>query len=406
MKEHLRISAQSATCNTLQVAANRDPGHKPILFHRFDFRAAMIFVPVSFVVALFLSSFFIRMARDDAGGRAAARPFMVLLAVMTVQSVVVGLRWGYGMVGLMPLMSVLAASIPPLSFLAFRSLTQQAAGYSVRDWPHALPVLLLLVLNVLWGAPIDAALILIFMGYGVALFWLARHGPDGLSASRLDGALRSYRSLQLMAASLIASSLSDIFISLDFSLGDGRHVPMVVSAFMTVILMLLGFAATLAEAGSARDNDDDGKNSGAGEKAAKPESDTAGERSATEDDARIAQALDALMRDKELYKDVELNLSKLARRLGLPVRSVSNAVNRVHGISVSQYVNNYRVSAACQLLADTDQQITTIVFESGFMTKSNFNREFLRVTGQSPSAWRQHHTSSNQYSASQDRQQV
>ncbi|OLP45499.1 helix-turn-helix domain-containing protein [Rhizobium oryziradicis] len=344
----------------------------------------MIFVPVSFVVALFLINFLIRMARDDADGRATVRPFIVLLAVMTVQSVVVGLRWGYGMVVMMPLMSVLAASIPPLSFLAFRSLTQEAAGYSVRDWPHALPILLLLALNLLWGAPIDAALILIFMGYGVALFWLARHGPDGLSASRLDGALRSYRSLQLMAASLIASSLSDIFISLDFSIGDGRHVPIVVTAFMTVILMLLGFAATLAEAGSARDNDDDG----AGE--APQDSEAAvDERSATADDARIAHALDALMRDKALYKDVELNLSKLARRLGLPVRAVSNAVNRVHGISVSQYVNNYRVSAACQLLVDTDQPITTIVFESGFMTKSNFNREFLRVTGQSPSAWRQ-----------------
>lgn len=343
----------------------------------------MIFVPLSFVVALFLISFLIRMWRNDTDARATARPFMVLLAVMTVQSVVVGLRWGYGMVALMPLMSVLAASIPPLSFLAFRSLTREATGYRLKDWPHALPVVLLLALNLLWGAPIDAALILIFMSYGVALFWLARHGPDGLSASRLDGALRSYRSLQLMAASLIASSLSDIFISLDFSIGDGRHVPTVVSAFMTVILMLLGFAATLAEAGSARDNDDDG----AGD--APQDSEAAIERSATADDARIAHALDALMRDKALYKDVELNLSKLARRLGLPVRAVSNAVNRVHGISVSQYVNNYRVSAACQLLVDTDQPITTIVFESGFMTKSNFNREFLRVTGQSPSAWRQ-----------------
>lgn len=28
------------------------------------------------------------------------------------------------------------------------------------------------------------------------------------------------------------------------------------------------------------------------------------------------------------------------------------------------------------------------MFEVGFLTKSNFNREFLRVTGKSPSAWR------------------
>ncbi|MBB4954529.1 AraC-like DNA-binding protein [Agrobacterium vitis] len=344
----------------------------------------MIFVPLSFVVALFLISFLIRIWREDAEDQPAARPFMVLLAVMTLQSFVTGLRWGYGITAVMPMMAVLAASIPPLSFLAFRSLTEQARGYTWRDWPHALPVLLLLLLTVVWGAPIDVALIVIFMGYGLALLWLARLGPDGLGASRLDGALRSYRSLQLMAATLIMSSLSDIFISLDFSISDGRHVPAVISAFTTVMLLLLGFAASLAESGSARDEPDGSDERAPMDSPHPPPS----ERNPSEDDARIAEALHAIMRDKALYKDVELNLGKLARRLGLPVRAVSSAVNRVHGVSVSQYVNTYRVGEACRLLSETDQPITSIVFEAGFMTKSNFNREFLRVTGKSPSEWR------------------
>jgi AraC-like DNA-binding protein len=346
----------------------------------------MIFVPISFVVALLLVSFIIRIWRDDEEARPAAMPFLLLLLVMAVQSVVVGLRWGYGMTVVMPLMSVLAASIPPLSFLAFRTLTERVHGYVWKDWPHALPVLLLLVLNVAWGAPIDAALILIFLGYGLALFWLARLGPDGLSASRLDGALRSYRSLQVSAATLIASAMSDIVISLDFALGDGRHVPVLITAFMTVILFLLGLAASLAEGSSARDG---------GDLATEPEL-TEGEihgplsvvRTASEEDARIAAALDAIMQEKALYKDAELNLGKLARRMGLSVRAVSNAVNRVQGISVSHYVNNHRIAEACRLLAETDQPITTLVFEAGFLTKSNFNREFLRVTGKSPSQWR------------------
>lgn len=32
--------------------------------------------------------------------------------------------------------------------------------------------------------------------------------------------------------------------------------------------------------------------------------------------------------------------------------------------------------------------VTTAMLESGFQTKSNFNREFRRVTGQSPANWR------------------
>lgn len=57
-------------------------------------------------------------------------------------------------------------------------------------------------------------------------------------------------------------------------------------------------------------------------------------------------------------------------------------------ISVSQYVNGYRVQAACELLEAGDEPISAVMFEGGFLTKSNFNREFLRVTGKSPSAWR------------------
>ncbi len=94
------------------------------------------------------------------------------------------------------------------------------------------------------------------------------------------------------------------------------------------------------------------------------------------------------MTEKRLWSDTELNLARLARRLGAPARAVSEAVNRVHGVSVSHYVNNHRIGEACRLLRDTDLPVTRILFEAGFMTKSNFNREFLRVTGESPSEWR------------------
>jgi AraC-like DNA-binding protein len=88
---------------------------------------------------------------------------------------------------------------------------------------------------------------------------------------------------------------------------------------------------------------------------------------------------------------IPASISALAWRLGLPARAVSQAVNRVYGMSVSQYVNNFRVAEACRLLTQTDMPVTRIVFEAGFMTKSNFNREFLRVTGASPTAFRAAH---------------
>ena len=58
-------------------------------------------------------------------------------------------------------------------------------------------------------------------------------------------------------------------------------------------------------------------------------------------------------------------------------------------MNVPQYVNTFRIRDACRMLEETDVPITGIVFEVGFTTKSNFNREFQRVTGLSPSAWRE-----------------
>jgi AraC-like DNA-binding protein len=64
------------------------------------------------------------------------------------------------------------------------------------------------------------------------------------------------------------------------------------------------------------------------------------------------------------------------------------AINRVRRQNVSQYINGYRIEEACRLLRETDKPVTSVMFEAGFETKSNFNREFRRATGASPAEWR------------------
>jgi AraC-like DNA-binding protein len=97
------------------------------------------------------------------------------------------------------------------------------------------------------------------------------------------------------------------------------------------------------------------------------------------------------MQSRELYRDPELNLGRIARRMNLPARRVSIAVNRVHGASVSQYVNGFRIRAACRMLETTDEPVTRLMFDCGFISKSNFNREFLRVTATKPTDYRRRH---------------
>ena len=80
-------------------------------------------------------------------------------------------------------------------------------------------------------------------------------------------------------------------------------------------------------------------------------------------------------------------LARLARRLGLPAKVLSAAVNRTAGENISRHVNARRIRHACDLLGQ-GENVTAAMLASGFNTKSNFNREFLRVTGKTPSVFR------------------
>ncbi len=58
------------------------------------------------------------------------------------------------------------------------------------------------------------------------------------------------------------------------------------------------------------------------------------------------------------------------------------------GMTFGKYMNNYRVEKAAQLLKDTDDTITEVVFKSGFGSIKTFNRVFKQTKGCSPSAYK------------------
>lgn len=58
------------------------------------------------------------------------------------------------------------------------------------------------------------------------------------------------------------------------------------------------------------------------------------------------------------------------------------------GMTFGRYINNYRVEKAAQLLKDTDDTITEVVFKSGFGSIKTFNRVFRQTKGCSPSAYK------------------
>ena len=114
-------------------------------------------------------------------------------------------------------------------------------------------------------------------------------------------------------------------------------------------------------------------------------------KSMSDEEAReIFERWQNLVTERELYKkEGGLTLDQAGRMLVIPARQISQAINRVYGGSFSQYLNDCRVKSAQALLRNNaDMPITTLMFEAGFSTKSNFNKEFLRVTGLTPSEYR------------------
>lgn len=337
----------------------------------------VLFIPLPFVVALLLVVMFIVFFRSGDDVRT-NRAFLALIALCAAQSVLVGLRWGYGVNAVRYVLPVLAACLPPLVYIAFRGLMRVGAD-SRRAMLASLVFspLLIVVLEFALPVAIDLALILIFVGHAAALLLLGGRGPDGLDEAQFASVASAHRALIIAAMALCVSALFDLLVFLDFEWAHGENVAVLVSNANLFGLLLIGLMAALA-----------GK-SKAPQTAAEPAEELPPPSEPSEQDRDIVASLDQLMTTQALYRDENLNLTRLARRLGLPSRQISGAINRSLGINVSQYVNQLRIREACRLLEETEQSVTAIMFSSGFQTKSNFNREFRRVTGMSPVDWRE-----------------
>ncbi|MBR7800645.1 AraC family transcriptional regulator [Undibacterium fentianense] len=107
-----------------------------------------------------------------------------------------------------------------------------------------------------------------------------------------------------------------------------------------------------------------------------------------------------LVKDQQLHKqEFGITLTHAAKKLQVPARQLSNAINQVYGKSFSVYLNDLRIQEAQALLRNnSDLSMIDIMQASGFSSKSNFNKEFLRVTGMSPSTYRDTNRNSSQLS--------
>ncbi len=93
------------------------------------------------------------------------------------------------------------------------------------------------------------------------------------------------------------------------------------------------------------------------------------------------------MEQEKPYLDDKLTLEKLASLIGMPERELSIIINQNIGKHFFDFINEYRINNAKEILRDPDKKELTvqeILYMVGFNSKSSFYTAFKKFTKQTP----------------------
>tara|TARA_R110002051_G_scaffold223681_1_gene286904 strand:- start:95 stop:403 length:309 start_codon:yes stop_codon:yes gene_type:complete len=92
--------------------------------------------------------------------------------------------------------------------------------------------------------------------------------------------------------------------------------------------------------------------------------------------------------EKKLFTEPKLTVEFLANEVDMNAAKLSNIIKLFSENSFNEYINEFRIELAKELLLDENYKsytITAIGLESGFNSKSTFYSTFKKNTGNTPS---------------------
>lgn len=104
----------------------------------------------------------------------------------------------------------------------------------------------------------------------------------------------------------------------------------------------------------------------------------------------LAEALERLFEAEKIWLNPRLTIGEVAQRLGSNRTYLSDCLNHTLGMTFYEYVNDYRIRAAAERLADPECALTieAIAEGCGFNSLSTFRRFFIRRHGCTPNRYR------------------
>ncbi|AXY72513.1 AraC family transcriptional regulator [Paraflavitalea soli] len=102
-------------------------------------------------------------------------------------------------------------------------------------------------------------------------------------------------------------------------------------------------------------------------------------------------ALKNFMDQQEPFLEPSLTVHALAAQMKIPARDLSILINHHLGQHFFDFINEYRIRKAMSILKDPARQglnIQEVFYEVGFNSKSSFNTAFKKVSGMTPTQYK------------------
>ena len=107
-----------------------------------------------------------------------------------------------------------------------------------------------------------------------------------------------------------------------------------------------------------------------------------------EKDSKKAEAMTVIINYIQSNYTKSFSLRELSTHLGYNYNYLSRYFRKVFNMTFTDFVNIYRLERAVELLENTNENIITIAYESGFQSVRNFNSFFKKNLNISPSQYR------------------
>jgi len=118
----------------------------------------------------------------------------------------------------------------------------------------------------------------------------------------------------------------------------------------------------------------------------------AGSKLTKAESLKYIDSLNHTMETTKPYLKPNLTLPELAAQLSLSTHYLSQIINENYNLNFFDYINKYRIEEVKKKMQDPDfsnYSLLGIALESGFNSKSSFNRIFKKFTGQTPSEFKE-----------------